>query len=183
MGPRDPGRPRGGQGWGSHGCVSSVSRYGSDSHRALWLTVREAERAVCPKHRRGAGTGGWGSSCVLKAGSARPKTVPPRRESKPAPREGGRSPSPRQLLALSEEEAPRALDTCRPRCSRHGRPPPPLRPPQAEGPSDRPPAHSWHPALFAQQRVCQTHFSWFQPLYKTDSSDFSSLFWHRGKKM
>lgn len=133
--------------------------------------------------RRGAGTGGWGSSCVLKAGSARPKTVPPRRESKPAPREGGRSPSPRQLLALSEEEAPRALDTCRPRCSRHGRPPPPLRPPQAEGPSDRPPAHSWHPALFAQQRVCQTHFSWFQPLYKTDSSDFSSLFWHRGKKM
>lgn len=42
-------------------------------------------------------------------------------------------------------------------------------------------AHSWHPGLFAQQRVCQTHFPWFQPLFEPDSSDFSSLFW-QGKK-
>lgn len=98
---------------------------------------------------------------------------------------GDRATRPGQFRADSKQEAGRGLGV-------GAVPPPPTAHPHSlaaasRGPGCRPgpgpQAHSWRPGLFAQHGVCQTQFPRSQPLLKTDSSEFSSLFWHRKKNV
>ena len=52
----------------------------------------------------------------------------------------------------------------------------------AQSPGDRAPDTHWHPGLFAQQRVCQTHVPQFQP-FSNQIYLISHLYFGRGKNV
>lgn len=54
--------------------------------------------------------------------------------------------------------------------------------PAAQSPGDRAPDTHWHPGLFAQQRVCQTHVPQFQP-FSNQIYLISHLYFGRGKNV